>query len=77
VPETITSNRRTQFTSNICPSFVKCCTFHIAKQQHIILSRMVESKDCIAVSRMCFTYMPPWQPGPWSYPLYAVASVHS
>jgi hypothetical protein len=26
------------------PGFVKCYTFHIAKQWHIILSRMVQSK---------------------------------
>jgi hypothetical protein len=41
------------------PGFVKCYTFHIAKQWHIILSRMVQSKDCIAVSRMCFVHVPP------------------
>ncbi len=40
------------------PSFVKFYTFNIAKQQHIILSRTVQSKDCIAVSRMCFAHTP-------------------
>jgi hypothetical protein len=36
------------------PSLVKCYTFHIAKQQLIILSRMVQSKDSIALSKMRF-----------------------
>jgi hypothetical protein len=30
------------------PSFVKCYAFHIVKQQLIILSRYVQSKDCTA-----------------------------
>jgi hypothetical protein len=59
------------------PSFVKCYTFHIAKQQHIILSRTVQSKDCIAISRMRFAQAPPRQLGPRSYLLYSSASVHS
>ncbi len=44
------------------PSFVKCYTFHIAKQQHIILSQTVQSFDCTAVSRMCFVYPLPRRP---------------
>jgi hypothetical protein len=44
------------------PSFVKCYTFHIAKQQHIILSQTVQSFDCTTVSRMCFVYPPPRHP---------------
>jgi hypothetical protein len=41
-----------------CPSFVECYTYHIAKQQHIILSRTVQSKDCTPASRMRFAHMP-------------------
>jgi hypothetical protein len=33
-------------------SFVKCYTFRIAKQQHIILSQTVQSKDCIAKQQL-------------------------
>jgi hypothetical protein len=59
------------------PSFVKCYTFHIAKQQLIILSPTVRSKDCIAISRMRFTHAALRRLGPRSYLLYSWASVHS
>jgi hypothetical protein len=59
------------------PSFVKCYTFRIAKQQLIILSRTVQSKGCTTVSRMHFAHAPPWRLGPRSYLLYSSASVHS
>jgi hypothetical protein len=48
------------------PSFVKCYTFHIAKQQLIILSRTVQSKNSIAVSSMRFAQEPPRRLGPRS-----------
>ncbi len=54
-----------------------CYTFHFAKQQLIILSRTVQSKDSIAISRMRFTHAPPWRLGPRSYLLYSSASLHS
>jgi hypothetical protein len=50
-------------------------TFHIAKQQHTILSRMVQLKDCI-VSRMPFAHTLPRRLGLRSYLLYSSASVH-
>jgi hypothetical protein len=56
---------------------VKCYTFHIAKQQLIILSRTVQPKDCITVSRMRFAHAPPLRLGPRSYLLYSSASVQS
>jgi hypothetical protein len=56
---------------------VKFYTFNIAKQQHIILSRTVQSKDCIAVSRMRFVHTPLRWPGPRSYLLYSSTSMHS
>jgi hypothetical protein len=49
------------------PSFVKCYTFHIAKQQLIILSRTVQSKDCTTVSRMRFVHAPLRRLGPKSF----------
>jgi hypothetical protein len=56
------------------PIFVKCYTFHIAKQQHIILSRTVQSKYCIAISRIRFVHAPMRRLGPRSYLLYSLAS---
>jgi hypothetical protein len=41
------------------PSFVKCYKFCIAKQQLIILSRTVQSKESTAISRVRFTHAPP------------------
>jgi hypothetical protein len=58
------------------PSFVKCYTFHIAKQQ-LILSQMVQSKDSIGVSKMHLTHTPPRRLGQRSYLLYSSASEHS
>jgi hypothetical protein len=40
-------------------NFVKCYTFHIAKQQPIILSRTVQSIDYTAVSTMRFAHALP------------------
>ncbi len=59
------------------PSIVKYYTFHIAKQQHTILSRTVQSKDCTIASRIRFVHAPPRWLGPRSYLLYSLASVHS
>jgi hypothetical protein len=52
-------------------SFARCLTSHTNKQQLIILSRMAQSRDCTATSRMHFAHAPPRQHGPRSYPLYS------
>ncbi len=62
VPETITSDRGMQFTSNIWSK---------------PLSQTVQSKDSTTASRMLFTHMPPRRLGPRSYLLYSWVSVHS
>jgi hypothetical protein len=77
VPKMTTSDHGLQFTSNVWFHLCKMLTFHISKQQLITLSRMVQSKDCIAASRMHFAYAPPRQHGPRSYPLYSSDSEHS
>ncbi len=58
-------------------NFAKCLTFHTGKQQLITLSRMAQSKDCTAASRMPFAHAPPRQHGLRSYPLYSSDSEHS
>ncbi len=58
VPETITSDRGAQFTSNLW--FNLCEMLHIShKQLPITLSRMVRSKDSSAASRTPFAHAPP------------------
>jgi hypothetical protein len=47
------------------------------KQQHIILSQTVQSKDCIVISRMRYAHAPPQRLGLKSYLLYSSASMHS
>jgi hypothetical protein len=58
-PETITSDRGPQFTSNLW--FKLCEMLHISHKQTTAstLSRTVQSKDCTAASRMPFAHEPP------------------
>jgi hypothetical protein len=77
VPETITSDRGPQFTSDLCPNFARCLTSHTNKQQLTTLSRTAQSKDCTTTSRTRFTHAPPRQHHLRIYPLYFSDSKHS
>jgi hypothetical protein len=61
VPETITSDRRPQFTSNLW--FKLCEMLHISHRQttaYTTLSRTVRLKDCTAASRTPFAHAATW-----------------
>jgi hypothetical protein len=78
IPEMITSDRgRMQVTSNIWSQLCEMLQISHRQTTAIILSRTVQSKDSIAISRMRFAHAPPRRLGPRSYLLYSSASMHS
>jgi hypothetical protein len=67
VPETITSDRGPQFTSNLWSQLCEILNISQGKLQLITLSRTAQSKDCTPASRTRYAHAPPRQHGPRSY----------